>query len=277
MARGHDVAFYLADHEDLHCSWMRCDARVKPLEAGVDDDLDIVLFNDERQWHLLGAFTRARCRVYYALHYAALYGKGGSWESVRAPVDFSSRTAIGPPTRSAPRPATVPRFSWAASTVMCSAPTAVASGIPCSARAARVGRGRAPTRSSTPGGCSGVPVERYAEKDLDQPALGREYDAVSRFAVGSWFEGFGQPGLEALACGVPLVTTDNGGCREYAVHEETALMVPPGTPRPWRTPSGDCWAIATCRRSWFATGSTSWLATSTGSNAPTSSRRSWTA
>jgi GT2 family glycosyltransferase len=47
------------------------------------------------------------------------------------------------------------------------------------------------------------------------------------FAVGSWFEGFCQPGLEALACGVPLVTTDNGGCREYALHGETALVVPP--------------------------------------------------
>ena len=47
------------------------------------------------------------------------------------------------------------------------------------------------------------------------------------FAVGSWFEGFCQPGLEALACGTPLVTTDNGGCREYAIDGETALVVPP--------------------------------------------------
>ena len=73
----------------------------------------------------------------------------------------------------------------------------------------------------------GVPVERYAGKNLDQPALGREYAAAQVFAVGSWYEGFCQPGLESLACGTPLVTTDNGGCREYAIDGETALVVPP--------------------------------------------------
>src|SRR5206468_6433357 len=67
----------------------------------------------------------------------------------------------------------------------------------------------------------------YAGKNLDQQALGREYESSQVFAVGSWFEGFCQPGLEALACGTPLVTTDNGGCREYAVDGETALVVPP--------------------------------------------------
>src|SRR4029077_10634374 len=77
----------------------------------------------------------------------------------------------------------------------------------------------------------GVPVERYAGKNLEQDALGREYAAARVFAVGSWFEGFCQPGLESLACGTPLVTTDNGGCREYAIHEEAALGVPPGDAR----------------------------------------------
>src|SRR2546430_7784800 len=88
IARGHDVVFYLPDHEDLYCSWMRCDALVKPLSAGLADELDIVLFNDERQWHLLDQFTQARRRIFYALHYARLYGKAGSWESIRAAVDL---------------------------------------------------------------------------------------------------------------------------------------------------------------------------------------------
>ncbi len=73
-------------------------------------------------------------------------------------------------------------------------------------------------------------VEEYAPKDLSQPDLGREYDAAEIFLVGSWFEGFCQPGLEAMACGVPLVTTDNGGCLEYAIDGETALVVPPRDP-----------------------------------------------
>jgi GT2 family glycosyltransferase len=230
VARHHDVAFYLPDNENLRCSWMRCDARVKPLSAGFGDELDIVMFNDERQWHLLDGFAKARRRVFYALHYAALYGKGGSWESARAAVDLQLANS-----------------SWTADKICGETghrPTVQLGGIDRDVFRPYGGRKRYPLLC--PGGDGrpwkgtdtilaagrllNVPVERYAEKDLDQPALGREYDAGRVFAVGSWFEGFGQPGLEALACGVPLVTTDNGGCREYARDEETALVVPPQDP-----------------------------------------------
>lgn len=74
----------------------------------------------------------------------------------------------------------------------------------------------------------GVRLETYAEKDLPQAKMAWECGAAEVFVVGSEVEGFGQPGLEALACGTPLVTTDNGGCREYAIDGETALVVPPG-------------------------------------------------
>jgi glycosyltransferase involved in cell wall biosynthesis len=33
-----------------------------------------------------------------------------------------------------------------------------------------------------------------------------------------------------MACGTPVVTTDSMGCREYAVHEHNALVVPVGDP-----------------------------------------------
>jgi glycosyltransferase involved in cell wall biosynthesis len=44
-------------------------------------------------------------------------------------------------------------------------------------------------------------------------------------------EGFGLPGLEAMACGAVLATTDTGGCREYAIHGKTALISPPKKPQ----------------------------------------------
>jgi glycosyltransferase involved in cell wall biosynthesis len=50
------------------------------------------------------------------------------------------------------------------------------------------------------------------------------------FVCPSWLEGFGLPGLEALACGAALVTTDTKGSRDYAIHEETALVSPPRKP-----------------------------------------------
>ena len=43
----------------------------------------------------------------------------------------------------------------------------------------------------------------------------------------SYREGLPKSLLEAAACGLPLIATDVPGCREIAVHEETALLVPP--------------------------------------------------
>jgi len=225
--RNHQVTFYLPDGVDLRCTWMRCAAQVKPMTAGFADELDVILFNHEPQWHLIDRFERARRRVFYALHYAYLYGKEGSWESLRAPVDLQLANS-----------------NWTADQICAETghrPTVQLGGVNremfhpyagrkrfsllCSGEQLRAWKGTETIIEA--GRLLRVPVERYAGKNLDQQALGREYAAARVFAVGSWFEGFCQPGLEALACGTPLVTTDNGGCREYAIDGETALVVPP--------------------------------------------------
>jgi glycosyltransferase involved in cell wall biosynthesis len=64
----------------------------------------------------------------------------------------------------------------------------------------------------------------------DHAALRAFYNAQSVFVVPSHFEGWGLPGIEAIACGSALVTTDNGGCGDYAIDGATALVVPPRTP-----------------------------------------------
>ena len=46
----------------------------------------------------------------------------------------------------------------------------------------------------------------------------------------SHFEGWGLTGIEAMACGAALVVTDNGGSRDYASDQKTALVVPPKNP-----------------------------------------------
>jgi glycosyltransferase involved in cell wall biosynthesis/GT2 family glycosyltransferase len=230
VARGHSVTFYIPELQDRRCTWMRCDASIRWIHTGFDDELDIVLFNDERQWHLLDRFAKARRRIFYALHYSRLYGKEGSWESVRAAVDLQLANS-----------------NWTADQIAAEIghrPTVVLGGVnrdtfhpyggPKRYDVLCTGDERRPWKGTdtilAAGRELGVTVEGYTAKDLDQSALGREYDATRVFAVGSWFEGFCHPGLEALACGVPLVTTDNGGCREYAIDGETALVVPPRDP-----------------------------------------------
>lgn len=226
-ARGHSVTFYLPDAAELRCTWMRCDASIKPLRDGFDDPLDVVVFTHEPQWHLVERFRSARRSVFYALHYSRSYGKEGSWESLRTPVDLQLANS-----------------NWTADQIAAEIgrrPTVQLGGVNrevfrpyggpkrhdvlCVGDARREWKGHETVLAA--GRLAGVRVDGYAAKNLDQPALGREYDAARLFAVGSWFEGFGQPGLESLACGVPLVTTDNGGSREYALDGETALVVPP--------------------------------------------------
>lgn len=52
------------------------------------------------------------------------------------------------------------------------------------------------------------------------------YNSVQVFLCGSVQEGFGLTGLEAMACGAALVTTDYQGAQEYAVNNHNALVAP---------------------------------------------------
>lgn len=229
VARGHEVTLVVPDYEPATCTWMRCDARVLHLSDAVTEPYDVVTFNHEPQWYLLDRFEHADLRVFYALHYGRLYAKEGSWESLRVPVDLqlanSTWTADQVEAETGRRPEVltggvnaehfhpldVPRRY----PLLCVGDTRDWKGTDTiEEAAARLG----------------LPLEAYAPKDLDQSEMAREYASAEVFVVGSHFEGFGQPGLEALACGTPLVTTDNGGCRDYAVDGETALVVPPRDP-----------------------------------------------
>lgn len=230
IARGHHVTLFLPEPEATSCDWMECRADVRYLPDAVSPEpFDAVLFNDEPQWFLLDLFPNARRRVHYVLGSGRRYGKEGSWEAVRARVHLRLANS-----------------TWTADEVFEETgerPVVLLGGIdrdvfrpvPVTKRYPLLGVGDVRPNKGTSilreaARLSGLPLETYAEKDLDQSEMAAEYSAAEIFLVGSDFEGFGQPGLEALACGVPLVTTDNGGCRDYALDGRTALVVPPRDP-----------------------------------------------
>lgn len=64
-----------------------------------------------------------------------------------------------------------------------------------------------------------------------QADIPRIYSSADVFVSSSWVEGFGLPGLEAMACGTPVVTTASGGVNEYAIPDKTAIVVPPQNPQ----------------------------------------------
>jgi glycosyltransferase involved in cell wall biosynthesis len=60
--------------------------------------------------------------------------------------------------------------------------------------------------------------------------LRRFYNSISIFVFPSHYEGWGLPGVEALACGASLVAADSVGSRDYGIHQRTALVVPRARP-----------------------------------------------
>ncbi len=66
----------------------------------------------------------------------------------------------------------------------------------------------------------------------DRETIAEVYRRASVFVFPSvWAETLGIVGLEAMACGVPVVASDIGGVRQWLRHEETGLLVPPKDPR----------------------------------------------
>jgi len=62
--------------------------------------------------------------------------------------------------------------------------------------------------------------------DNDQE-LARIYNKSHIFISTSWWEGFGLPALEAMACGCAVITSDSGGADEYALPGKNCLMYEP--------------------------------------------------
>lgn len=63
---------------------------------------------------------------------------------------------------------------------------------------------------------------------LHQNELARQISSARVFASACLHEGFNFCPLEAMACGIPVAMTDDGGSREYARDGENALIVEPG-------------------------------------------------
>lgn len=72
-----------------------------------------------------------------------------------------------------------------------------------------------------------APVHCSVWKAVDDPTIARLYAEADLFIFTSYFEAFGLPPLEAMACGTTVVTTDCGGTRDYAQHGQNCLVVPP--------------------------------------------------
>jgi glycosyltransferase involved in cell wall biosynthesis len=77
---------------------------------------------------------------------------------------------------------------------------------------------------------TGQPIElsTYWGKGFPQTEMAVALSSAELFIDGQRRAGWSNPVAEAMACSLPVVTTDNGGIRDFARHEENALIVPVG-------------------------------------------------
>jgi glycosyltransferase involved in cell wall biosynthesis len=78
-----------------------------------------------------------------------------------------------------------------------------------------------------PGGPSRPPGSCPVHRRIPNEAFARYYAQSTLAVIPSLYEGFGMPAGEAMACGVPVVSTTGGALPE--VVQDAGLLVPPGT------------------------------------------------
>jgi hypothetical protein len=77
---------------------------------------------------------------------------------------------------------------------------------------------------------SDLSLLKMEHHNAPQHHLARLINSGRVYVSAAWHEGFNMAALEAMACGVPVVMTDDGGSREYANDGENALVVEPRDP-----------------------------------------------
>ena len=65
---------------------------------------------------------------------------------------------------------------------------------------------------------------------VDPEQLPEVLRSADAYAAASWYEPFGLPVVEAMACGVPVVASEAGGMVDTVVNEVTGMLVPPRDP-----------------------------------------------
>ena len=163
------------------CTWMRCDAAIKPVRDGFDDPLDVVVFNHEPQWHLLDRFRHADRRIFYALHYGSHLREGGQLGErahARRPPAREQQLDRRPDRRRDRRPADVVQLGGVNREVFQPYGGRKRYAVLCIGDTRREWKGTDTVIAAGPPR-SGVPRRGLRRKDLDQPALGREYDAAA--------------------------------------------------------------------------------------------------
>ncbi len=230
------------------CEWMECRARIEPSDRLLEMPQDVVIYNDPNPDDFrLVRRAAARLKVFYVLelyeksllhgfhptiyrprHQRTLYMKrslragyllltNATWltEFLRQRMGLESTLLLGGVNREMFHPRDRPPN--AKFRVLCSGDPRPRKGTATIREALELARAERPD----------LELDAYHGRGIPQHRMAGVYTAADLFVEASDQAGWNNPAAEAMACGVPLICTDIGGVRDFARHEETALLVPP--------------------------------------------------
>lgn len=247
---GHEVTIYHSDGSP--CEWMTCEARTKPAAGVLRDKHDVLVYNDPnpRDYLLVNA-ARARLKVHYTLGLYAMHllksndpriflprnGKtlilklmlqaphlqlsNATWmrEWLIENMNVDTTLVIGGVNREMFLPVQVPKNPNEIRLLSTGDPR-INKGTDVVLEAVRLARLEVPA----------IVLDQYYGKDLPQTHMALVYSSADIFVDGQSSGGWNNPVAEAMACKVPVVCTGIGAVKDFACHEETALLVPPNDP-----------------------------------------------
>jgi glycosyltransferase involved in cell wall biosynthesis len=232
---------------------MQCRARIEPAANILKTDQDVVIYNDPNPVdHHLAQAARARLKIFYVLELyeknllnrwrfdryfpwhrrmrvmrqcldsADLILANATWEKqwLEDSLNISSRLVAGGVNLDMFRPMESQRNPGAVR-LLCSGDPRKRKGFRYIRDAFDIARKAYPE----------LVLLTYHGKGIPQEQMAECYSSADLFLEGSFQAGWNNPVAEAMACKVPVICTDIGGCRDFAFHEQTALLVPPKKPQ----------------------------------------------
>jgi glycosyltransferase involved in cell wall biosynthesis len=234
------------------CEWMECRALVKPLADVVADEHDAVIFNDPPHYKIVRR-TTAPLKVFYILglyererlkrfSFKILWPKKGrvvsikrimqlpflkitnaTWmqEFLERELGVHAELVIGGVNRDVFHPVAVEK-NRSEFHVLATGDPRKYKGMDTVNEAIDI------VRQSHPA----VILDTYYGKGIPQNRMAETYSRADLFVDAQWNTGCGwnNPVAEAMACNVPVICSDIGGVRDFAIHRETAILVPERDP-----------------------------------------------
>jgi len=249
--RGHDVTIFHSNGSP--CEWMKCIAKIKDYEAVLNENHDVIIYNDPNPIDYdLVKRAKAKLKVFYVLRlyenhllkginpkiyfpwnlmtlikkkslqspYLKLANSSWIYYWLKENMNIDSKLLIGGVNAEIFHPVKMDKNSNQIQ-ILCSGSLEQWKGTKTIFKAVEIAKKREPK----------IVLDAYYGKGIPQEKMAEKYCSADIFVDGQWdYAGWNNPVAEAMACKVPVICTDIGGVRDFAFHEKTTLMVPPRDP-----------------------------------------------